>query len=325
MRIAEKCRINMKFKDIIKRFTSIKSTEEYKDCIDKEATYWGGHGASEIVQKRTAWLEHPIIQELYLKKNTIDGEIWYKWLLRYSGRKVSLALDMGCGTGSRDRKLLNDNVVDEIIGIDISKKSLEEAKMLAEKGNLKISYKEEDINKVNLEKNRYDLIFSCHSFHHFFQLEYIMKEISNGLKDDGLFILEEYVGPSLFQWSDKQLELTNNMLALIPKKYRRNRTGILKGNHTKPSPQEVKNISPFEAIRSSEIVPLFYKHFNVLYHRNLGGTIQHLLYASIIHNFNENDEEANQIIKCIDTIETILIENREIPSDFALLVGKKKQ
>jgi SAM-dependent methyltransferase len=237
---------------------------------------------------------------------------------------VGYALDLGCGTGSRDRDKFKDDIVDEIAGIDVSQKCLEEARLLAKQNNFRISYRKEDINEIDLEKNQFDFIFSCHSFHHFFKLEHIMKEVSKGLKDHGLFILEEYIGPSRFQWNRQQLELINNMLTLIPKKYRKYKSGFLKKEHWRPTPEEVRNVSPFEAIRSSDIIPLFYKYFDVLHHKNLGGTIQHLLYMGIIHNFDEREKEANEIIRCIDKLETILIENKEILSGFALLVGKKK-
>jgi hypothetical protein len=51
----------------------------------------------------------------------------------------------------------------------------------------------------------------------------------------------------------------------------------------RPTVEDVVAASPFESIRSAEIVPLFERGFRS-HRRNLGGTIQHLLHNGIIHN-----------------------------------------
>ena len=86
----------------------------------------------------------------------------------------------------------------------------------------------------------------------------------------------------------------------------------------------MQNASPFEAIRSADIVPLFRHRFSVLHEIPLGGTIERLLFDGILHNFRPGDEDADAIIRAIDHIESILIASGALPSDVMLLVGKKK-
>jgi hypothetical protein len=58
--------------------------------------------------------------------------------------------------------------------------------------------------------------------------------------------------------------------------------------------------------------------------RDLGDTLQHLLYNGIIHNFAVDDEEACRYLKAVAAIEDALIDARALPSDFKLLVGRRR-
>ena len=56
----------------------------------------------------------------------------------------------------------------------------------------------------------------------------------------------------------------------------------------------------------------------------MGGTLQHLLYNGIIHNFDPEDTEARRIIEGIYRVEDSLIQAGLLPSDFMLLVGRPR-
>jgi hypothetical protein len=83
-------------------------------------------------------------------------------------------------------------------------------------------------------------------------------------------------------------------------------------------------VSPFESIRSGEILRLFCGYFDVVALKKLGGTIQHLLYNGITHNFHPGEHNAVQCVKAIWQVEDALIDSRLLPSDFMLLVGRRK-
>ena len=68
----------------------------------------------------------------------------------------------------------------------------------------------------------------------------------------------------------------------------------------------------------------FYKRFEGVRHCHFGGTIQHLLYPGIIHNFPEGEEPVDHLVDCIDGIETMMIEEKILSSDFDLLIGRKQ-
>lgn len=152
-----------------------------------------------------------------------------------------------------------------------------------------------------------------------------MEQVSQALTERRLFVLEEFVGPTQFQWTKLQMELTSEMLGTLPAPLWIYRDGRLKNEEGRPTPEQVVAASPFESIRSAEIWPLFQKYFEIVAVRKIGGTIQHLLYNGIIHNFDPDDQDASQHIQRIYETEDHLIDSEQIPSDFMLMIGRRRK
>ncbi len=130
------------------------------------------------------------------------------------------------------------------------------------------------------------------AMHHFSNLEHIFNELRKSLKPNGLFILNEFVGPSQFQWTEKQINITNELLEILPEKYKVDlTTGDLKERIYRPAIEFMNDYDPSEAIRSSDIVPLVAKYFKIEERIDYGGTILHLLLQNIVGNFNPSKEE----------------------------------
>lgn len=94
-------------------------------------------------------------------------------------------LDLGCGAGGHDRKLIELGAK-HVTGIDISKKMLE----LANKNNNsnQINYilmSMEDIDKLD---KKYDLVVSSLAIHYIEDYDNLCKKVYNLLKDGGEFI-----------------------------------------------------------------------------------------------------------------------------------------
>jgi SAM-dependent methyltransferase len=296
---------------------------QYTDQLSREARHWGARLQVERVE-RHAWLDHPLVREHYRERGLIDGQPWEAWSASHRGAPAAVSLELGCGSAGRSLDLLARNLSSRIEGVDVSPERVAEGQRQlaarAAQGDLRVG----DVNAIRLPSDRYDLIFSCHSFHHFQALEHVMDEVSRALTADGLFILEEFVGPTQFQWTDAQIALVRDLTALIPERYRRLRWGAVKPYEGRPTPEEVMAVSPFESIRSAEIVPLFRERFEVVAVRRLGGTLQHLLHNGIIHNFEDDDPEACAYVRAVWEVEDALIDAALLPSDFQLLVGRRR-
>jgi GT2 family glycosyltransferase/SAM-dependent methyltransferase/uncharacterized coiled-coil protein SlyX len=296
---------------------------DYAQQVVKEKEKWGRHLQVETSGEWNAWLDHPMIAAHYRERSLIDSLHWEEWVAKYLGGPAEKSLDLGCGAGERSLTVWRAGASKYVEGIDISDDRVAEGERrrqaLGAPGRLWVG----DINTVTLPENTYDLIFSCHSFHHFLNLEHVMTQVRRALTPRGLFVLEEFVGPTQFQWTDLQMKLARDLLRSLPEKLRVFRNGWIKLEEGRPTPEQVVAVSPFESIRSAEIWPIFKQHFHVVAVRKLGGTIQHLLYNGIVHNFRPDDQSAAQHIRTIYETEDRLLDSGRLPSDFMLLVGSR--
>ena len=295
----------------------------YAEQLQREGKKWGDHLAVEAGQELNAWLDHPSIRAHYAARGEVDGLPWRRWLLRYFDGPARRSMELGCGSGSLNVELYRLGAVLEIEGVDASAERVAEAEARRMREGAPGRFRVEDANRVVLEPGRYDLICSSHSFHHFLELEHVMAQVLDALTPRGLFVLEEFVGPTQFQWTDAQIEITKELMASIPERFRMLRWGAVKPYEGRPTVAEVVAASPFESIRSAEIGMLFERAFDVLHRRDLGGTIQHLLYNGIAHNFRPGDPEAEAILRRVWDAEDAHIESGRLPSDFQLLIGRR--
>lgn len=272
---------------------------------------------------RLFWLQQPRVGRHYLEKSLIDGMTWQRWLPEFLGRPADSALELGCGNGEALASLLRLPSARKLVGIDLDETRFAAATRALGEARKNVSFRAADINHIQLEESSYEVVYAIQAFHHFENLEHIFAEIYRALRPGGFCILDEYVGPARFQWTDIQLDLTAKILGLMPRHLRMYRQGAEKLEEGRSSVEDVVRVCPSEAIRSNEIVPLFHKTFDVLLHKNLGGTIQHLLYSGIVHNFPDDDPATDRLIDSVDGLERTFIENGVLPSDFVLMIGRK--
>lgn len=301
------------------------SDPDYASRLAAESRKWGDHLHVEASGQWHAWLDHPLVAQHYRSRALLDGLPWETWAGRRLGRPAAPSLDLGCGSGLKSLALFQAGSSRELHGIDISEERIAEAERMRNERGIAGGFRVADVNTAPLPPNTYDLIFSSHSFHHFLELEDVMAQVHDALKPDGLFILEEFVGPTQFQWSDRQIDVVRSLMALLPEELRVLRWGAVKPYEGRPTVEDVVAASPFESIRSAEIVPLFRRHFRVLELRPLGGTLQHLLYNGIVHNFTLDRRDARDYMRGIIEVEDAMIDSGMLPSDFMLLVGMRRR
>lgn len=298
---------------------------EYAAQAAAEGRKWGDHLQVEARGEMNAWLDHPAIAAHYHRRGEIDGLPWKLWVARELGGPAACSLDLGCGAASRSLALWEAGSTARMEGVDLSAERVAEGERRRCALGAPGRFWAEDVNRLRLEAGRYDLIFSAHSFHHFLALEHVLEQVHEALTPRGLFVLEEFVGPTQFQWTEEQMAVTRSLLALLPEGLRRLRWGAIKDAEGRPTVEEVVAVSPFESIRSGEIGPLFERFFDVVLVRPLGGTVQHLLYNGIVHNFWPPTEESARALAALCAAEDALVDSGLLPSDFQLLVGRRRR
>ena len=181
---------------------------------------------------------------------------------------------------------------------------------------------------MTLPERHYDAVFSFSASHHCAELEHLFGVVQSTLKDDGLFLINEYLGPSQLQLPDEQVELINEVLGILPKKYRRligQGEDRFKSDFKRVSVADLEAIDPSEAIRSAEIRSVFKSFFDVVEYKPYGGNLLRFLLAGIVGNFDSDSEADVCILRLLSLLEEKLEAAGAFESDSALLIGRPKQ
>jgi len=278
----------------------------------------------------TNWWDIPYVTRRRNQLVSGNAQVGYREYIskRYFGGNTEMhALSLGCGTGNKELEWVKLGKFSRIDAYDVSEERITFANSVAAYNGYdrKIYYKVGDVMDIEMNDNIYDIIFVDQSLHHFSPLEDILQRINRSLKWNGYLIVNEFVGPTRFQWSDRQLEVVNGLLTILPMKYKTLwESDDVKQSLHKPSILSMIMDDPSEAIESGKIMRLLHSIFNVVDLCAYGGNILHLLLSGIAHNFLSDDAETKKYLDIISMIEDQLIESGEMDSDFVVAVCKKK-
>ncbi len=176
--------------------------------------------------------------------------------------KFGNGLTLGCGTGRRERDLVSRGVCRSFHGIDISEKAIAAAREIAKEQHLPLTYEVADLNFLELPEKTFDLVVAQTALHHVLFLERVAEQIWRSLKNDGYLWIHDFIGETQGQYDPKRLSIINRILAILPEKFRKNKiNGQLIAEIKRPEPGRLG--SPFESIRSGEIVSVFQRWFTI--------------------------------------------------------------
>ena len=274
----------------------------------------------------TNWGDIPAVQARWNKMISGDAATRHEQYVvaKYAGGRDRLtALSPGCGTGSREIYWAQTGKFDSIDACDLSGERIRAA--IRSIGNTReasiLRYRVADIFDLGLPPSYYDIVLFEHSLHHLSPLEPLLLRIKGALKPGGLLVANEFIGPSRFQWTDRQLAVVNGLLHAFPSEY----TSLVHSRlprleAVRPSKLAMWLSDPSEACESSNIIPLLQKHFRVKEFRGYGGAILHLLFAGIAHHFINTDGVGQTLLDFSFAVEDLLLDLHEIDHDFALVV-----
>jgi ubiquinone/menaquinone biosynthesis C-methylase UbiE len=239
-------------------------------------------------------------------------------------RKEIHLVSIGSGTCNTEIELAQKKNFKKITCIDLSKDSLEKATFKIDELKLKnIEVICTDIYNYSF-KEKVDVVLFKASLHHFKNIEKLMSEkIKPIMKDDGLVVIDEYVGPNRLQYPKKQIQAINEVVQTIPRKYRKIfKTSLYKNYVSGSGIIRMILADPSECVDSSNILPSLHKWFDPIIEKPYGGNL--LMYAlkDIAHHFYNLDKEKKMILDEIFKIEDDYV--LEYKSDFVFGVYQLK-
>jgi SAM-dependent methyltransferase len=291
------------------------------------ADQWDQTASDAFVREleRRSWTGVPAVHanHNYLVTGSRDV-MWIDWLRDhyFPGGEVGDVLSLGCGTGHLDRLFAQHGfVMRSLYGLDVSPAAIQQARRLSEAAPPApvIRYAADDLNRSTLPAGAYDFIYFYQSLHHIEALEHVLDGCRKLLRPGGRLLVNEYVGPSRFQWTRQQERFANQQLATLPAPLRRDVTsGGLKVAIHRPTLAEMIARDPSEAVRSGEIEQALRDRFDVTAEWNWGGTVNHLVFQHIAGNFDPADPIHNDHVERLIADENRWISEGTLPSDFKM-------
>lgn len=246
---------------------------------------------------------------------------------KYLSKGGLIALSPGCGTGEHEIEWAKQGVFARIDAVDISPVRIAQAtKNATDQGVGHIcNFKVADLETLSAKDQQYDTVIYESSLHHFSPMRKILEKTSNLLRDDGLVLMYEYVGPTKWQWIPEQLDRTNAMLQLLPERYRRLANGQILTKRVRPSLLRMYLMDPSEAIESDLILPTMRELFTELEWKNTGGALLNHFIGKVQQNFDPDSEIDQSWLNCLMSIDDISItESSEVGLWYAFGVYQKK-
>lgn len=217
-------------------------------------------------------------------------------------------ISVGCGAGQKEIDLVRQKFVNSFDLFELSEDRIKMIRQSLKTYDLEKNfniYKENAFEYFN-EPESYDLIHWNNSLHHMFNMDSVIKWSYTLLKKGGLFFMDDYVGPSRFQWPDKMLNIVNNIRLKLDEKYFLNpkdNTNYLPRIIKRPDLKGMIEADPSEAAESDKIIESIKKYFPNVDITYTGGVIYHLALKDIIHNFDdEKDKMILELLMVIDDL-----------------------
>jgi len=219
--------------------------EDYLRLVREEAEFWDRH-TEDVFPLHGP----PRLQAYYNERLTGDpGTQWHEVIPKYGEFRHGCVL--GCGSETIEREILAQNPFLHLTFYDISGESLaRKLRQFESEFPGRVDTRQEDLNFAVLPENAYDFIVSQSCMHHIVNLEHVAFQANETLTAEGVFFLYDFVAESRLQFCEtKKRVLAAIAYATGPRR-------------TVPPSFEWPDLaswgySPFEAVRSGDILEVF--------------------------------------------------------------------
>jgi SAM-dependent methyltransferase len=226
--------------------------------------------AHDIYYTEQYWNDLPKVLEYLCERYTGDSSRWWvvDFLDRYCSEPFERGLFLNCGNGWVEREFVDRRMVRHAVAFDYSQQLLEEAEK--QRGDRAITYFQADCNRLELEPNQFDLIVNVAALHHVQYLDRLCRMLCHAIRDDGVLVNCDYIGPSRNQYSWRHWLRIRRANRVLPPSLRRPRL-------RRPHLATMLVTDPTEAIHSSLILDTVARYFDIVERHDAGGGIAYEL------------------------------------------------
>jgi SAM-dependent methyltransferase len=273
---------------------------------------------SHIYYQGQYWNEFQPVLEYMCENFTGDKNKWWAqdFKERFCQTPFEHGLVLNCGNGWVERAFIDMGIVNRITAFDYLIDLLRIAK--EERGDRPIFYFQADVNRIDFRENQFDLIVNVASLHHVQYINRLCHIMCKAIKENGILVNYDYIGPHRNQYSFKQWHYINKVNRSLP-------DFIQKSPIIKAHLPTMLHVDPTEAIHSELIIESVSRYFEIFERHDTGGGIA---YELLTHNPKLKNVPADKLdfhIRRILTLDREYTNLKRVPPLFSYFIAKPKK
>ena len=280
--------------------------EEYMNVVDR---VWSN---KKNLSKNRWWMfptVHRHVNKLVCGEPLDWASAGLNYKLQNLGIKFEHGVSIGFGDGSKEFKLMNDGIVNKFTLFELSEERIKVATNKAKLYGLtdRVQFIRGDYNLHKFDED-VDFVHWNNALHHMLNVEEAVKWSYEILVNGGVFYMDDYVGPSRFQWTDAQLQLGTRIREILPDRYLKNMVEpdkLLNRTILRPDVRSIEKMDPSEAADSSSILDNIKKYFPDADINLTGGCVYNPALNDVFSNINESDEKDKTILELLLIIDDL--------------------
>ena len=177
-------------------------------------------------------------------------------------RPGALCISLGSGPGGVELAIARETPGAAFLCLDLNPEVLALGRQQASREHLDLTFRQADLNAVELPEAEFDVALCYASLHHLIELEHVLGQIRRCLRPGGELVVMDICTPNGFLMRPETRRLAEKIWATLPDRYRVNHTA-----YTRPQPDtrlwsgDMRR-SGMECVRSGDILPLLRRHFD---------------------------------------------------------------
>lgn len=207
---------------------------------------------------------------------------------------LSRVVSVGGGTGGKELHCVARGLFAHVDLYELSHDAVTQGRALARAQGLegRVTFHLADA-LTTAPRAHYDAVYWNNALHHMPDTPAAIAWSYDVLAPGGLFLMDDYVGASRFQWSERMLSVNRAWWRTLPEAYRRDpASGAVLPEPQRPDPQALMATDPSEAADSARILPALRARFPDVECVLTGGGVYHVGLNDVLHHLLTRDEEA---------------------------------
>jgi SAM-dependent methyltransferase len=255
--------------------------------------------AGSPVYLRRWWQAEPVVRHINARIcGTAHTEghagfhegIGTRWGARLPLERV---VSVGGGTGGKELHCLARGLFQHVDLYELSHDAVTQGRALAQAHGLQERIRFHLADALTAAPRRhYDAVYWNNALHHMPDTPAAIAWSHDVLRPGGLFLMDDYVGASRFQWSERMLAVNREWWRALPEPYRRDpESNLALPEPRRPDPRALMASDPSEAADSERILPALRRRFPGVEIVLTGGGVYHVGLNDVLHHLLEHGDD----------------------------------